>query len=128
MTLGMEVRGLDLDSVSVDEMRTWLAENGVVILRERPLDDQHFLGVSPAVRRDDVHRGRDTGARAFPDLNVISNVGRTTPPKSTFHVDTTYVPNPPAYTALRAVERPGGRGQHVVQRPVRGLRHAACRI
>ena len=42
----------------------------------------------------------------FPDLNVISNVGRTTPPRSTFHVDTSYVRQPPAYTALRAVTIP----------------------
>ncbi len=42
----------------------------------------------------------------FADLNVISNVGRTTPPRSSFHVDTSYVARPPAYTALRAVTVP----------------------
>jgi len=33
-------------------------------------------------------------------------VGRATPPRSTFHVDTSYVRRPPAYTALRAVRVP----------------------
>jgi taurine dioxygenase len=45
-------------------------------------------------------------APGHPDLNVVSNVGRTTPPKSTWHVDTSYLAAPPAYTALRAVEIP----------------------
>lgn len=36
----------------------------------------------------------------------ISNVGRDRPPRSTFHTDTSYVRNPPLYTALRAVEVP----------------------
>src|SRR4029079_17255034 len=46
-----------------------------------------------------------------PDLNVVSNVGRETPPRSTFHVDTSYVRTPPAYTALRAVDVPESGGQ-----------------
>ncbi len=48
----------------------------------------------------------ETPVPGFPDLNIISNVGRTTPPRSTFHVDTSYVRVPPAYTALRAVTIP----------------------
>ena len=47
----------------------------------------------------------------FPDLNVVSNVGRTTPPRSVFHVDTSYVRTPPAYTALRAVQIPQRGGE-----------------
>lgn len=102
MTLGTEIRGLDLDSVSVDELRTQLAEYGVLVLREQPVDDERFLAF---LRRfgDMMFTEGETPVPGFPDLNVVSNVGRTTPPKSTFHVDTTYVPNPPAYTALRAV-------------------------
>ena len=45
------------------------------------------------------------------DLNVVSNVGRTTPPRSVFHVDTSYVARPPAYTALRAVRIPERGGE-----------------
>ncbi|WP_032376288.1 TauD/TfdA dioxygenase family protein [Rhodococcoides fascians] len=102
MTLGMEIRSLDLDSASVDDMRTQLAEYGVLILRDQPMDDRRFIEF---LRRfgDLMFTEGETPVPGFPDLNVVSNIGRTTPPKSTFHVDTTYVPNPPAYTALRAV-------------------------
>ena len=47
----------------------------------------------------------------YPDLNVISNVGRSTPPRSVFHVDTSYVRCPPTYTALRAVTIPEHGGE-----------------
>jgi taurine dioxygenase len=47
----------------------------------------------------------------FPELNVVSNVGRTRPPRSTFHTDTSYVRTPPAYTALRAASVPKRGGQ-----------------
>ncbi|MDV8022827.1 TauD/TfdA family dioxygenase [Rhodococcus sp. IEGM 1330] len=109
MTLGIEIDGLDLNSTATEELRTLLAEHGVLILRKQPLDDAGFLAF---LRRfgDMMFTEGETPVPGFPDLNVISNVGRTTPPKSTFHVDTTYVPNPPAYTALRAVEVPEAGG------------------
>jgi hypothetical protein len=47
----------------------------------------------------------------FPDLNVVSNVGRTVAPRSTFHVDTSYVQRPPVYTALNAVTIPSHGGE-----------------
>lgn len=109
MTLGIEIAELDLSSTDTEELRALLAEHGVLILREQPLDDAGFLAF---LRRfgDMMFTEGETPVPGFPDLNVISNVGRTTPPKSTFHVDTTYVPNPPAYTALRAVEVPEAGG------------------
>ncbi|MCJ0891568.1 TauD/TfdA family dioxygenase [Rhodococcus sp. ARC_M12] len=109
MTLGIEIDDLDVGSAAVDELRMLLAEHGVLILRRQSVDDEHFLAF---LRRfgDMMFTEGETPVPGFPDLNVISNVGRTTPPKSTFHVDTTYVPNPPAYTALRAVEVPRAGG------------------
>ena len=62
------------------------------------------------VRRPHVLEG-ETPVKGFPDLNVISNVGRSTPPRSVFHVDTSYVRRPPAYTALRAVQIPAHGGE-----------------
>ncbi|MEM8579262.1 MAG: TauD/TfdA family dioxygenase [Pseudomonadota bacterium] len=41
-----------------------------------------------------------------PDLNVVTNAGRTTKPKSVLHSDTTYVDRPPSFSALIAVEVP----------------------
>ena len=63
----------------------------------------------------------ETHVDGFPDLNVVSNVGRTTPPKSTFHVDTSYVRTPPAYTALRAVEIPAEGGETLFTNQYRAL-------
>jgi taurine dioxygenase len=109
VTLGIEIDDVDLSSTAIEELRTLLAEHGVLILRKQPLDDARFLAF---LRRfgDMMFTEGETPVPGFPDLNVISNVGRTTPPKSTFHVDTTYVANPPAYTALRAVEVPESGG------------------
>jgi taurine dioxygenase len=53
----------------------------------------------------------ETPVPGRPDLNLITNVGRSDPPRSTFHTDTSYVRNPPAYTALRAVAVPDRGGQ-----------------
>jgi taurine dioxygenase len=109
MTLGIEMADLNLESVSVEQLRELLAEHGVLILPNQPVDDQRFLAF---LRRfgELMFTEGETPVPDCPDLNVISNVGRSTPPKSTFHVDTTYIPNPPAYTALRAVEVPAAGG------------------
>ena len=45
----------------------------------------------------------ETPVPGHPDLNVVTNVGRKTPPKSVFHSDTSYVPHPPSYSALIAI-------------------------
>jgi taurine dioxygenase len=58
-----------------------------------------------------VFTAGETPVPGHPELNLISNVGRTTPPRSTFHTDTSYVRKPPAYTALRAVRVPRRGGQ-----------------
>lgn len=38
----------------------------------------------------------ETPVAGLEDLNVVSNVGRTTPPKSVFHSDTSYIKQPPS--------------------------------
>lgn len=48
----------------------------------------------------------ETPAPGFPNLNIVTNAGRTTKPKSVFHSDTTYVERPPSYSALIAMEVP----------------------
>ncbi len=111
--VGARVTELNLGTVQageVDRLAQLLAENGVVILPNQNIDDTDFLGFLAAFGELVFTEG-ETPVDGFQDLNVISNVGRETPPKSTFHVDTTYVPRPPAYTALRAVEVPEKGGQ-----------------
>lgn len=120
--VGVRVTGLqvaDDPAAPVDALRALLAEYGVAVLPRQQLDDQEFLAFLQAFGPMTFTDG-ETPLEGFPDLNVISNVGRWdsgTPPKSSFHVDTSYVSQPPAYTALRAVTVPeqGGATQFTNQ-------------
>lgn len=100
----------DLDPALVTELKELLARHGVLILPGQDLDDAAFVAFLKAFGELTFTKG-ETPAPGFPDLNVVSNVGRATPPRSTFHVDTSYVRCPPAYTALRAVEIPARGGE-----------------
>ncbi len=114
-TLGIEVDDMvvgALQESDVDRLTGLLAEHGVVAIPNQDVDDVAFLDFLRSLGELMFTEG-EIPVDGYPDLNVISNVGRTTPPRSTFHVDTTYVPNPPVYTALRAVEVPEHGGQTV---------------
>ena len=111
--IGVQVTDVDLgrvDDETVTELQRLLADHGVVVMPEQDLDDDSFLAF---LRRfgDLMFSKGETPLAGFPDLNVISNVGRVTPPRSVFHVDTSYVHQPPTYTALRAVEIPAQGGE-----------------
>ncbi len=111
--IGVEVSDLDLRHVGPDEvawLRTLLASHGVVIAPGQAIDDAGFVGFLRQFG-DLAFTTGEPALSGFPDLNVVSNVGRTTPPRSTFHVDTSYVRHPPAYTALRAVAIPAQGGE-----------------
>jgi taurine dioxygenase len=111
--VGVEVSGLDLDAAGpddVDHLQNLLARHGVVIMRGQDVDDPAFLGFLRRFGELAVTTG-EPPLPGYPDLNLVSNVGRTTPPRSTFHVDTSYVRHPPAYTALRAVRIPAQGGE-----------------
>lgn len=117
--LGVTVTGLpirDVDAGLADHLKDLLAEHGVVVLPGQDADDAELVGF---LRRfgEPAFTVGETPLAGFADLNVVSNVGRTTPPRSAFHVDTSYVREPPAYTALRAVEVPrrGGATQFTNQ-------------
>ena len=99
----------DLDAEQAEQLKDLLAEHGVLVLRDQQADDAAFVSFLERFGDLTFTKG-ETHAPGFPDLNVVSNVGRTTPPRSTFHVDTSYVRRPPAYTALRAVEVPSQGG------------------
>ncbi|MEO5743003.1 MAG: TauD/TfdA family dioxygenase, partial [Terracoccus sp.] len=104
----LEVNALDSDQAK--QLERLLADHGVAVLRDQPLDDDEF---DAFLRHfgDPVFTVGETPVDGHPELNVISNVGRTRPPRSRFHVDTSYVRHPPAYTALRAVQVPSQGGQ-----------------
>ena len=92
------------------ELRALLADHGVLVVRGQQLDDAGFVAFLRSFGTLTFTQG-ETAVPGCPDLNVVSNVGRATPPRSTFHVDTSYVRKPPAYTALRAVTIPAQGGE-----------------
>ena len=121
--LGAELTGLDIGSTTDDDiadLRSLLADRGVVVLRDQHVDDTVFLGFLRSFGELTFTAG-ETPVDGFPDLNVISNVGRAEPPRSTFHVDSSYLSTPPAYTALRAVQIPSQGGETVFTDQYRAL-------
>lgn len=111
--VGAHVEGVRVDALdaeTVTELSGLLGEHGVLVLPRQDADDERFLRFLRSFGELMFTTG-ETPVDGYPDLNVISNVGRTTPPRSTFHVDTSYVRKPPAYTALRAVDVPSSGGQ-----------------
>jgi taurine dioxygenase len=111
--LGATVRDLaltGLDPAQVGRLRGLLAWRGVVHFPDQAVDDDAFLAFLGSFG-DLAFTTGETPVPGHSDLNVVSNVGRTTPPRSTFHVDTSYVRRPPAYTALRAVTVPEEGGE-----------------
>lgn len=112
--VGVRVTGARLPEIGEPEVATLrglLAEHGVVVLPDQDdVTDADFVAFLRRFGPMAFTKG-EASAPGFPDLNVVSNVGRTTPPKSTWHVDTSYVREPPAYTALRAVQIPERGGE-----------------
>ncbi len=111
--VGVTVTGLRVDAIAgrrVDELRGLLAEHGVIVFPRQDVDDGAFLRFLRSFGKTVFTEG-ETPVPGWADLNVISNVGRTSTPRSTFHTDTSYVRHPPAYTALRAVDVPEHGGQ-----------------
>jgi len=111
--VGVRLTGLPLRHLGPDDvghLRELLARHGVVVVAGQDLDDAAFVGFLRSFGELAFSTG-ETAVPGSPDLNVVSNVGRAAPPRSTFHVDTSYVRRPPAYTALRAVEIPRHGGE-----------------
>jgi taurine dioxygenase len=100
----------ELEPEEVAQLRDVLAHHGVVVLPGQSVDDDTFTTFLRSFGELAFTQG-ETPVADHPELNVVSNVGRTTPPRSSFHVDTSYVHRPPAYSALRAVQIPERGGE-----------------
>ena len=108
--LGVVITGRSLREMESAGLRELLGEHGVVVMPGQDVDDAGFVAFLAGFGELMFTPG-ETPVPGFPDLNVVSNVGRAVPPRSVFHVDTSYVRHPPAYTALRAVRIPERGGQ-----------------
>lgn len=110
----------DTTAADIAEFRRLLAEHGVIVAPGQHLDDNQFVAFLGRFGTLTFTTG-ETPVPGFADLNVVTNVGRTSPPKSTFHTDTSYVRVPPAYTALRAVSVPANGGETLFSNQYRAL-------
>jgi taurine dioxygenase len=111
--VGATVTGLRVDTLNAGTaatVRRLLGEHGVVVLPGQHPDDAGFLRFLRSFGPTMFTVG-ETPVPGHPELNVVSNVARTRPPRSSFHTDTSYVRKPPAFTALRAVATPDRGGQ-----------------
>lgn len=111
--LGVRVEDLSVRAIGSSDvrwLRTLLADHGVIIVPGQDIDDQAFVEFLRSFGELTFSAGEQP-LPDYPDLNLISNVGRDRPPRSSFHIDTSYISTPPAYTALRAVQIPQQGGQ-----------------
>lgn len=109
---GVEIRGVeigDADAAQADALGALVCAHRVLVLRNQRADDAALVGFL-AMLGELAFTAGETPVTGAPDLNLVSNVGRTTPSRSVFHTDTSYVDRPPAFTALRAVALPGSGG------------------
>jgi taurine dioxygenase len=116
-----------LSSADIDETIELVARHRVAVFRDQVVDDRTFVGFLARLGELTFTEG-ETPVTGAPDLNLISNVGRTTPPRSVFHTDTSYVARPPAFTALRAVELPAAGGSTLFSDQVRAAERLPKRV
>lgn len=112
---GCEITHFDVETAGTEAARAilaLLAENGVVVIRDQPVDDDVFVAFLKCLGPMSFTKGEEHLPHA-PELNCVSNVGRERPPRSVFHTDTSYVSRPPSITALRPVSLPQSGGETI---------------
>jgi taurine dioxygenase len=105
---GVEITGVDVSEAEEDvifNLKYLLAHHGVVILRHQWIDDAEFFRFLKRLGPLMFTAGENPVPHQ-PWLNLVSNVGCDRTPRSVFHTDTSYVAQPPAYTALKAISLP----------------------
>jgi taurine dioxygenase len=110
---GAEIKGFNVKTATDDCIQTLkqiLANSCVAVLRDQPVSDAKFVAFLQQLGSLTFTAG-ETPVVHQPELNIVSNVNRKGLPKSVFHTDTSYVSNPPAYTALKAVKLPEAGGE-----------------
>jgi taurine dioxygenase len=110
--------GVETDEISINEvmndqvvcLKYILANNGFAVFRQQAVSDTDFVSFLTRLGPMTFTVG-ETPVLDQSALNVVTNVGRARPPRSVFHTDTSYVEQPPAFTALRAVIIPQSGGE-----------------
>ncbi len=105
-----ETRITDLSDEDIVSLKHALANNGLIVFRQQAVSDADFVAFLNRLGQMTFTVG-ETPVLHQPSLNVVSNIGRVHPPRSVFHTDTSYVAQPPAFTALRALTIPSSGGE-----------------
>jgi taurine dioxygenase len=95
----------DLNDRDINDVKNALAHNGFIVFPKQSANDADFVAFLDRLGSLTFTIG-EVPVSQQPDLNIVSNVGRTRPPRSVFHTDTSYIAQPPAFTGLRAVNIP----------------------
>ncbi|MEN0087189.1 MAG: TauD/TfdA family dioxygenase [Pseudomonadota bacterium] len=98
--------------LQTDLVRQGAEEQGVVRVDAQGLSAAGFAQFMETLGEPMFTAG-ETPVDDLPMLNVVTNIGRTTKPKSVFHSDTTYVQRPPSLSGLYAVDVPDAGGATV---------------
>lgn len=120
---GAIVRGFDAsrcDSEDAGAIARALFAHRVLTLADQSLDDADFVAFLKKLGPMTFTTGEQP-VEGAPDLNLVTNQNRTRPPRSVFHTDTSYVPEPPAITALMIREVPSSGGETLFTDQVRAL-------
>lgn len=110
---GMEVNEIKITEIhdrDIVSLKYTLADNGFIVFRQQAVSDADFVAFLNRLGQLTFTVG-EAPVLHQPALNVVSNTGRIRPPRSVFHTDTSYVAQPPAFTALRAVIIPSSGGE-----------------
>jgi len=118
---GAKISGVSIADADRDlaaDVAALVVRHRVVVLENQPDSDAAFVRflrlMGPLMFTDG-----EIPVDGAPDLNVVSNIGRKEPPRSVFHTDTSYVAQPPAFSALRAVCLPDRGGETLFSDQVR---------
>jgi taurine dioxygenase len=112
LPFGCEVNTINITEMNEEDIisvKRALANNGFIVFRQQEVSDTDFVTFLNQLGQMTFTVG-ETPVSHQPALNVVSNIGRVHPPRSVFHTDTSYVAQPPAFTALRAVVIPPSGG------------------
>ncbi|WKN41867.1 TauD/TfdA dioxygenase family protein [Tunicatimonas pelagia] len=100
----------EVSDQEIDDIKAALANHGVAVFHHQTLSDTDFANFLSKLGELTFTEG-EKHAPDEPRLNVVSNKGRKTPPRSVFHTDTSYVKKTPAFTALKIIDCPASGGE-----------------
>lgn len=102
---GVEIsnfRIAEATDLQIDDILKMIVDNRVVVFRNQTVSDMALVAFMHRCGKPMFTVG-ETPVKDASELNIVSNVGRTTPPRSVFHTDTSYVKRPPSIGILKSV-------------------------